>query len=414
MWKKPSNTNKEIRIIIVTTGQPSTNPRVVKEYLALKHAGYNVKVLYAFWANWAELTDKKIFQSGSLLAEDFILVGGSPQTFSFVYWTSRYIHSMLKWLEWMLPFFLKQWSIARPSIFLALESFRQHADLYIAHNLGALPAAYWAANKSKVKFAFDAEDYHRGETVRGTRSHNLAILMENFYIPRAHYVSTASIAIEREYEKSFPKQNFAVIDNVFSKRQQPTYKKLPKDELTIFWFSQTIGLDRGLSDFFNALKFLQDIPVSLSLLGYCTEENKQYISSFFVNDLHVIRFLDPCPEDTLIEISSSHHIGLALERTEPENRNLCLTNKIFTYILAGNAILASNTLAQQEFIQCYSEVGQLYEIGNDREMALKIRFWWENPQRLEHSRESSWHLAHEKLNWEQERNKFLELVKLSL
>lgn len=402
------------RIVIITTGQPSTNPRVVKEYLALKSAGYQVKVLYSFWVNWAELTDQEVFQSGTLLAEDFILVGGSPKKSPFIYWLSRFIHGGLKRLEWMLPFYIKQWSVARPSIFLAIEASKHQANFYIAHNLGALPAAYWAATKGKVKFAFDAEDYHRGETALGTNSRNLAIAIEDFYFPRAHYLSTASLAIAEEYKKYYPNQAFKEIDNVFSRRQQPTYKKLVHKELKVFWFSQTIGLDRGLNDFLDSLKLLLDIPISLSLLGHCTDDIQQYISSFFSEGNHTVQLFEPCAEDELIEISSSHHIGLALERAEPENRNLCLTNKIFTYLLAGNAILASNTLAQRDFMKCYPEVGATYQIGNNQGMASMIRFWWNNPQALNNCRKSSWDLAYERLNWDREQLKFLELVKFSI
>ena len=35
-------------IVLVTTGQPSTKPRIVKEADALQKAGFNVNVLYSF------------------------------------------------------------------------------------------------------------------------------------------------------------------------------------------------------------------------------------------------------------------------------------------------------------------------------------------------------------------------------
>ena len=40
------------------------------------------------------------------------------------------------------------------------------ADLYIAHNLAALPAARHAARRHRGRLGFDAEDYHRGQFCR--------------------------------------------------------------------------------------------------------------------------------------------------------------------------------------------------------------------------------------------------------
>jgi len=42
------STNK--KIVIVTTGQLSTNPRMLKEVDALLGQGHQVKVLYSYWA----------------------------------------------------------------------------------------------------------------------------------------------------------------------------------------------------------------------------------------------------------------------------------------------------------------------------------------------------------------------------
>ena len=63
------------KIVIVTTGQPSTNPRMVKEADALVEAGHQVKVYYLFWTTWANETDKSLLQD---VQWEYELVGGSP------------------------------------------------------------------------------------------------------------------------------------------------------------------------------------------------------------------------------------------------------------------------------------------------------------------------------------------------
>src|SRR5205807_343664 len=51
--------------------------------------------------------------------------------------------------------------------------------------------------------------------------------------------------------------------------------------------------------------------------------------------------------DDMIRLSSEFDIGLALEQPISENRDICVTNKICTYLLAGNAVIASATRGQR-------------------------------------------------------------------
>ncbi len=48
---------KRYRITILTTGQPSTNPRLVKEADTLAKMGYMVFVYYCYWSDWAFKND---------------------------------------------------------------------------------------------------------------------------------------------------------------------------------------------------------------------------------------------------------------------------------------------------------------------------------------------------------------------
>lgn len=50
------------KILLLTTAQPSTNPRLVKEAEALSEAGYWVKVLYCYRADWALKADREILK----------------------------------------------------------------------------------------------------------------------------------------------------------------------------------------------------------------------------------------------------------------------------------------------------------------------------------------------------------------
>jgi hypothetical protein len=46
---------------------------------------------------------------------------------------------------------------------------------------------------------------------------------------------------------------------------------------------------------------------------------------------------------------SQYDVGLAIETEKEENRKYCLANKIWAYFQSGLFILATNTLAQNQF-----------------------------------------------------------------
>ena len=69
--------NQLARILIITTKQPSGNPRMRKSADALAEDGHVVHVLYAYNADWAAAADQSILQSAKWTYE---LIGGDPHT----------------------------------------------------------------------------------------------------------------------------------------------------------------------------------------------------------------------------------------------------------------------------------------------------------------------------------------------
>ena len=101
---------------------------------------------------------------------------------------------------------------------------------------------------------------------------------------------------------------------------------------------------------------------------------------------------------------------MALETETTINREICLTNKIFTYLLSGLAIIATDTLAQKQFLDTYSEIGYYYTKGNVVELAELILKYQNNFDLMQQHRLSTLKLATEVMNWEEEQKKFLVLI----
>ena len=402
-------------IVIVTTGQPAANPRVVKEYEAFKNAGFNTKVLYSYSADWSYKIDEAKFRSGQLNRNDFVLIGGDPYKKKMVYFFSRILFRICNLVVRFFPLlFLKKITFVRSSFFLWLYAKRYAADLYIAHYIGALPAALKAAARNQSPVIFDAEDFHRGEESYYDSQIQDVIGMEEEMLPKVNSITTASPLISNAYCKLFPSRKVHTINNVFSRKFIQVAPALSIDSspsLKLFWFSQFIGPFRGLETVIEALNLLTDEAVTLHLLGNIRE--KGYVKELLQKSKrpHNILLYTSVPPDEVFKIAAQFDIGLAAEiTTHSENRNICLTNKIFTYIIAGLSVMASDTAAQKKFMLDNPGIGAVYGNSDPESLASEIKLFYNSPHLLAACKKNALSLATNQLNWENESEKLLKIV----
>ncbi len=406
-----------MRIVLITSGQPSTNPRLVKEADALAEAGYVVTVIYQYVNRWATEADKSLLKKKPWKA---IEVGGNPITNKLLYNVSRLLHKAVAFIarKLTLKFGIAELAIARGTFWLSKEAKRCKADFYIAHNLAALPSAAKAAQMHHAKLGFDAEDFHRQETTNDQTSfdYKLKAYLEDIYIPQANYVTAASPLIALAYGNIF-QRDFTTILNAFEKKfivcQKPeTYK-----ELKLFWFSQTIGKNRGLEDVIAALGILQNRLITITLLGNLSADDKNYLEQLAqsnkVSNAQLI-FVPPIDLIEIFALAAEFDVGLALEPNFSLNNNFALSNKILTYLTTGLAIIASETDAQKEFMNAYPSIGKTYPIGDVAQLAAVIKFYFDDRTALNQAKEAANNLAEEEMNWELESKKFLAIVERTL
>jgi len=399
------------KIVIVTSGQPSLNPRAVKEADALYNAGYDVLMIYQFWNAWGTKLDETLLAGKKWKA---IRVGGTPGKGFVTYWLTRIFHKGCQVLyrltngKWIAP----ELVIGRCTAWLTREARRHKADLYIAHNLAALPATVKAAKKFNSKCGFDAEDFHRNETTNDPASDDVKLksAVEDHYIPQIDYLSVSSPGIGEAYKQIFPGIEPVVILNVFPLQTKIQLNETPtSSKLKLFWFSQTIGPGRGLEDIFNALAQLDNDQIELHLLGDLPPSSKGYLADTAagVQGLHIH---SPVAPDELFEFASKFDIGLALETDYCLNRDIALTNKIFTYMQAGLSIIASNTSAQKQLMENHPGAGKVYEKRNVAMLAEMVKNYFDDRTQLLHTKKESRATACSELNWERESQVFLKTV----
>jgi len=400
------------KILLITSGQPSLNPRLVKEADALAGAGYEVTVLYAYWNDWGTAFDKTLIPAKKWKA---ICVGGDPTGKKFTYFISRVFHKIARVINQKINGkYLTEPALSRAAYFLTREAKKHPADLYIGHNLGALATTVKAAKANKKPCGFDAEDFHRFEVSDDKNDPDVILktALENKYLPEVNYLTASSPLIAEAYQKLFPGVKPVVIRNVFPQDTSILQPEKNMDKpVRLFWFSQTIGANRGIENIINALLLLKDHPFELHLLGNSSAEIRNSLTNDKLTNIH---FHEPVPSDKIMSFASQFDIGLATEQSTPLNRDICLTNKIFTYIQAGLAVVASDTSAQLALLDEYPGIGKTYKKDDPKTLANTLLIYHQNREQLFEARKAALSLGNEKLNWETESRLFLATIKNTL
>ncbi|QXV67511.1 hypothetical protein INP83_10630 [Mucilaginibacter sp. 21P] len=391
------------KICLITPGHISTNPRLVKEAIALSSLGMQVHIIFTQYV------------ASQIPFDENILNSHPNWTYDKLDWTGITISSRINRLLGTLLSLLSlslALKVNRNLFWQVKKAVTSKADLYIAHNLGALPVAAYAAKKNRAKCGFDAEDFHRNETTDelNNEKRKLTIAIENMFIPKVAYLTASSPLISERYTSLYSAEVTTVL-NVFPKIRYASKNERAGDVLQLFWFSQTIGPGRGLETIIEAIN-ISKTAVNLHLLGQISHSYAEILISNADLEYCNIEFHKTVSSDDVFRLASKFDVGFAAEPKVPANRDICLTNKLFTYLQSGLAVFASNTSAQKKFFEAHSGIGELY--SDEHQLAEFISKYHNNREKLANAKKRSLAFSIDELNWEIESQKFINVIQKNL
>lgn len=358
-------------ICILTQSHLCRNPRVVKEANALSEAGYIVSILTTFTFEDLLEEDKSLIDTTKI--EYRGVVNMLPSQTSKWY---RLKHRIIKRIASELINFF---NIEMPHAlnyhysrnFKAVKKFK--ADLYICHQEASTVIGYELLKKGK-NVAFDFEDWYSHDLLPEANKYRPLKLLEKvekYALHHSKLVYTTSKSLAKAYAKFAGAPEPNVLHNVFNTAERGHFHQENKDRTdlktpSIHWYSQTIGPGRGLGFVINAIGKL-NTPVQLHLRGRYDEDYKNTLTqSFPASKGHQLHFHSLVPHKELLSRIHEHDIGLATEQNSPESRNLTITNKILQYLLAGIAVVATNTAGQSELADETDGAINLFENDNEK------------------------------------------------
>jgi glycosyltransferase involved in cell wall biosynthesis len=100
---------------------------------------------------------------------------------------------------------------------------------------------------------------------------------------------------------------------------------------------------------------------------------------------------------------------LVAETCYTENRRIALTNKLFSFLLAGLPVVASDTPAHRALADTCGAI-VLYPVDSSAELAKAFDDLLLNPEALRRARSESWAAGQDRYNWDLEQKKLIHAV----
>jgi len=406
------------KILFITTNNLSTNPRLLKEIKLASENGFIVSFIGFKLGSWADKTDENHLETFQCFKKVYLSAIRKPffnWLISTIIWKASNL--LCKWFKYNIRLNAFAHNKRTWQIYRYLQQENSKFDLIVSHNLGALYPAYQFTKKNRIPFAFDIEDYHPGENCAPDEKKRREFLMKKL-LPKALFITYASPLIG-EYSKNLienitksinekstfhlSKEHFILINNCFSQNEFQ-FKATQSDKIRFVWFSQNISAGRGLELVVPALANYNS-QIELTLIGNLYQS---FYDDFLSKYISFIKIEEPLTQKKLNQKLSEFDVGLAIELDVADfNRQICLTNKIFSYAQSGLYILATNTAAQNQFIAEHDELG--ITCGQSiAEMVYQIDKIVKNIAGISNQKHNRFEYA-QKLAWENESSKLLKL-----
>lgn len=395
------------KILIIIGGHLSNAPRPYKEASALSDIGYDVEV-FGIWS------DKK------MIGRDLLLMKEQRWKFSpiidlcaqniFGTFKLRLLNRIAKTNYQRFGAFSPELLGCSPHVMLAYAR-RANADLTIVHSELGLWIGSQLLNEGFI-VGVDFEDWFSEDLLpksRMTRPISHLKLLESQLIQTCKYCLTTSDAMADAMADAYEAPKPTVVYNAFpwAERNSLDGEILDRKNLNLLslhWFSQTIGPGRGLDVLFKSLSFI-DQPIEIHLRGNHPERYHQWLKCSIPDGWGDYVFVHPTvPNSELLSRIAEHDVGLALETSDIPSRNFTVTNKLFQYLQAGLAIIATNTAGQREIISRFPGCGELVVNNSPVILAKAVSKFLDDHSSLAAAKERSLAAARE-MSWENQLNR---------
>ncbi len=403
------------KILILIGGHLCTAPRPQKEAEALAAAGHEVMVAGLWFDEELAQRDRALLADKSWSFYPTLDFRPGQSSRFWVRLQAKATRQLYQWFGIKHPALLGYG--ARRLLHLARAC---RADLTIVHSEAGLWVGQQLLTQGQA-VGVDFEDWFSQDLLPAAQHQRPAAWiaeLEAFLLEHCNYRLTTSQAMAKAMARQYEATPPIVVYNGFPRLALTLNPFSPlrgtSETVRLHWFSQTLGPGRGLELLFEALSHLT-VSVKVHLRGNCPPQNQLWLARQipigWTDHVHIHPTVS---NDELPARIAENDIGLALEQRHPPSRDLTVTNKLFQYLQAGLAVIATDTAGQREVFQQSPDIGHLVDSQDAIALATAIEDLVCNPTKLQSAKAAARQAAETQFCWELERQKLVAAAEKAL
>jgi glycosyltransferase involved in cell wall biosynthesis len=240
---------------------------------------------------------------------------------------------------------LKTWAINRRMIDVGVA---EHADVYHSHDLNTLYVGAMCKKRTGARLVYDS---HELQTERNRMTKwwkRWAAWNERKWLPHADAMIVASppwIEINREKYGKVPDPSVSIINTpgleVIDRPQDLRAELDIAADAPILLYQGSIQENRGIEPAIDAITLLEDVVLVVVGYGYHRPALEADVKKRGLRAR--VKFFGPIPNNELLAWTAAADIGLCNIVNSSLSYYTCLPNKLFEYIIAGIAVIGSDS-----------------------------------------------------------------------
>jgi glycogen(starch) synthase len=271
-------------------------------------------------------------------------------------------------------------------------------DIVHANDFDTLPAAILLARRPRARLVYDAHELYTAFESRPPRLYRaVAGAIEGAAARRAAAVTVVSEPLGDELERRFRLRRRPLVVLNCPPRHELEPPELAANGRLRAIYQGWIGPGRELDDLFEAVRLAPSAELTLQLVRVDPELLRAQVAARDLGGrVHVV---EPVAPDRLVEALRGFEVGLIIDRPITRNSELSFPNRLFDYLMAGLAVVASRLPGLTPFLE-REQVGLTFEPGRPEQLAAALEELAADRERLAELRARARQSALERYNAE--------------
>ena len=304
-------------------------------------------------------------------------------------------------------FFYAEYSI-RLFLFLLIR----RADLFWSNDLDTLWPNYWISKLKNKPLIYDTHEYFTGvpELESRPKVQRVWKKIEKSIFPNLEHIITVNQSIANLYKKEYGK-NLVVVRNIppiFDVRTPSSRKNwgLPENEIVFILQGSGINIDRGAEEAVAAIAETKSAHLVILGGGDVLPALNEIVDRLQLQ--HRVHFFPRMPYAKMMECTGLADVGLTLDKDTNVNYRFSLPNKLFDYLQAGIAVIASGVVEVKNIVESY-QVGRIIKSHNPSDIAQLMNEFIENEALLAELKRNATEAARS-LHWDEEKRNLTQMI----